>query len=169
MARCAHCGKFILGGKKEGPLRFCNDRCYEQGFLTAVADQAAPEVVTARLAQVHGGVCPICHGEGPVDVCTSHTAWSIIVMTSWQDHPQLSCARCGKKAILRGLVITSVLGWWGFPFGLVVTPWQLMNGIRSLRKLPNSETPSAELQQMIKLQVAREIQSGQLSTRAVSA
>jgi len=163
MARCANCGKFILGGKKQGPLRFCNDLCYEQGFLIAVADQAAPEVVASRLVQLREQTCPLCDGEGPVDICTSHTAWSLVVMTSWKDHPQLSCARCGKKAILRGLAFTSVFGWWGFPFGLIVTPWQLMNGIKSLRALPNAEQPSAKLQEMVKLQIAHEIQSGQLA------
>lgn len=161
MARCAHCRSFILGGKKQGSLRFCNDSCYQQGFLAVVADQVAPELVAERLNELRNQECPVCGGEGPVDICTSHTAWSIIVMTSWKDHPRLSCARCGKAAIRRGIAFTSLFGWWGFPFGVVVTPWQLMSNFKSLRRLPGAHGPSPALQEIVQLQIAQELQAGQ--------
>jgi hypothetical protein len=169
MAKCAHCGKFILGGKKEGPLRYCNDRCYEQGFLVVVAEQVAPELVAARIAEVHGQACPVCGGEAPVDICTSYTALSIFVLTTWKAKPRLSCARCGKKSIFRDIAFTSVFGWWGLPFGLILTPVQLINGFRSLGKLPKAARPSAELQEIVKLQIAREIESGQLDPKSGAA
>lgn len=161
MAKCAHCRKFIVGGKKQGRLRFCNERCYQQGFLTAVADQAAPEVVAERLNAIRKQPCPVCGGEGPVDICTSYTVWSAVVTTSWKDHARLSCARCGRASILRGMAFTSLFGWWGFPFGLVATPWQLINGCKSLRRLPRAGSPSPALQEMVKVQIAQEIQAGQ--------
>lgn len=164
MAKCTHCGKFIIGGKKQGQLRFCNDRCYQRGFLAAVADQAAPGVVAARLREIREEACPLCGGPGPIDICTSHTAWSAIVIVSWKDHPRLSCGRCGTVSIWRGIVFTFFLGWWNFPFGPVITPWQLMNGFKSLKRLPSSRGPSAELQLMVKLRVAQEIQSRQLGS-----
>jgi hypothetical protein len=157
MARCAHCNKFILGGKKQGALRFCNDECHQRGFLAPMAERAAPEQIAERIRQLHQQQCPICGGDGPVDVCTSHLAWSYLIRTSWKDRSQLSCASCGKKAIWKGLAITSLFGWWGFPFGLVATPWQLLNGIKSLRKLPAASRPSDALQHMVKLQVASQI------------
>ena len=163
MGRCAQCGKIIIGGKRQGKLRFCNDRCYEKGFLTAVAEAAAPELITARVASIHQQDCPVCGGEGPVDICTSHTAWSAVYFTSWKDYPRLSCSRCGKRAIWRGLMFTFVCGWWGFPFGVVATPWQLINGIKSLGKLPRRDSPSEELQYRIKIQIAEEIKASSSS------
>jgi hypothetical protein len=157
MAKCSYCNKFILGGKKQGSLRFCNDECHQNGFLAPLAARTAPEVVAERIREVHQQRCPVCGGSGPVDICTSHTAWSLIILTSWKDHPRLSCASCGKKSIWRGLALTSLFGWWGLPFGPIVTPLQLINGVRSLNKLPDASGPSETLQQMVKLDVASQL------------
>jgi len=154
MAKCSYCGKFILGGKKQGSLRFCSADCHEKGFLAPLAERAAPEVVETRVREVHQQRCPICGGDGPVDIFTSHTALSFFIHTFWKDHPRLSCARCGKKSIWKGLALTAVFGWWGFPFGLIATPWQLLNGVRSLSKLRDASQPSEELQRMVKREVA---------------
>jgi hypothetical protein len=158
MGRCAYCGKFIIGGKKQGSLRYCNDACHHQGFLAPVAEYAAPELVEARLTALRQQPCPICGGVGPVDLYTSHTAWSLVAVTSWKDRPRLSCVRCGRRRIRRAMAFTALCGWWGFPFGLVVTPWQLFNGAKALSKARDSSTPSDQLQQMVKLEVASSLQ-----------
>jgi predicted RNA-binding Zn-ribbon protein involved in translation (DUF1610 family) len=159
MPRCANCNKFIIGGKKQGELRFCNEDCYQRGFLARVAEEVAPELVAEQLQEIRSQDCPICGGKGPVDLSTSHTAWSIVIMTSWKDHPRLSCSKCGKKAIWRSLAFTSVFGWWGFPFGIVVTPWQLLNNFKALKKLPHVDQPSDELQHLVKTQIASELEA----------
>lgn len=159
MSRCAYCNKFILGGKKQGSLRFCNDACYQKGFLVRVAEEAEPELIAERVQAIREQPCPMCGGEGPVDLSNSHTAWSLFVLTSWRDHPSISCSSCGKKAIWKGLAFTSVCGWWGFPFGLVVTPLQLINNFKSLGKLPHSSEPSQQLQELVKLEIASELEA----------
>jgi hypothetical protein len=159
MGRCAHCNKFIIGGKKQGALRYCNDACYQQGFLAVVADQQAPGVVAARLEQYRQQACPICGGEGPIDVYTSHTAWSALVLTSWKSKPRLSCVECGRSEIRKAMAFTVICGWWGFPFGLVVTPWQLMNNVKALKKARDPSQSSSELQQLVKLEVASALQA----------
>ncbi len=69
MAQCAYCSTtIILGGKKEGDLRFCNDKCVERGFVLIVADQIPPEMLNEAVTEVHQGVCPACGGPGPIDV-----------------------------------------------------------------------------------------------------
>ena len=160
MAKCAYCNKFIIGGKKQGALRFCNDQCHQKGFLVSVAEEVAPEVIAQRVDEIRQQDCPDCSGNGPVDLSISYTAWSIVVMTSWKDHPRLSCSACGKKAIWKGIAFTSLFGWWGFPFGIVVTPWQIINGLKALKKLPHSQhQPSDDLQQMVKLEIASELEA----------
>ena len=157
MARCAHCKKFILGGKKEGHLRFCNDKCHQDGFLAPLAAQAAPTAVSALLEQMRWQACPVCGGEGPLDIHTVHTAWAYIVRTSWKDQPLLACSQCGTASIRRGIASTALLGWWGLA-GMFVAPWQLANGFRSLARTRKLNGPSEELQRLAKLAVADEIQ-----------
>ena len=43
--------------------------------------------------------------------------------------PQISCRRCGLKSQAAGAAFPLVLGWWGFPWGLVVTPVQIGRNI----------------------------------------
>lgn len=161
MGRCAYCNKFIIGGKKQGKLRFCGNDCFQYGYLFALAEEAEPGLVEEQVLAVREMDCPICGGVGPVDFSTSHRAWSVIILTSWNDSPLLSCASCGKKAIWNGIAFTSLCGWWGIPFGLLVTPWQIMNGFKSLGKIPHDGEPSEELNKRVKLQIAAEIMQNQ--------
>ena len=69
MASCAYCNTTILfGGKRNGDLRYCNDKCQQQGALASVANQLPREQVAAYLGRVHRGNCPQCDGPGPVEV-----------------------------------------------------------------------------------------------------
>lgn len=155
MGRCATCRKFIIGGPKQGDLQFCSEQCLEDGFLAPLAQRAAPELVAARAYDAHQQNCPVCGGAGPVDIYTSHTAFSLFWITSWKSQPRLCCARCGTAAIRRGLITTALFGWWGIPFGIVMTPWQLYNGVKSLANRPNPSEPSMELTRRIRIEIAR--------------
>lgn len=161
MAKCSHCGKFIMfGGKKQGELRFCSDACHQQGFLAPLAERFAPEVIEQQVRQIHQQSCPVCGGDGPADINTSRTTASILIMTSRKDSPRLSCARCGKGSINKGIASTALFGWWGFPFGFIFTPWQLFKGVKSLSNLPDASQPSEKLQRLVKLQVAGSLADG---------
>ena len=157
MGRCAYCEKFIIGGKKQGSVRFCSDTCYEQGFLAQLADQATPELIVERIQEIRARCCPVCEGEGPLDLYTTHTAWSLIVFTGWRHRPQLSCAGCGRKSIQRGLASTALLGWWSIPLGIVMTPWQLINGFKELSKCRDTSEPSTDLLDQVRLELGAEI------------
>jgi hypothetical protein len=50
-----------------------------------------------------------------------------------------------------------VAGWWGFPFGLLVTPWQLMKNVSGLMR--SSDHPSGELERIVKLDLANNLVS----------
>ena len=79
MAKCDYCGSTIIfGGKRQGDLRFCNDRCLGNGGLLLVSRQVPENVVHESLWKVHQGRCPKCTGPGPVDVHVSHRVWSAL-------------------------------------------------------------------------------------------
>lgn len=155
MAQCDACGTMILfGGVREGQRRYCNENCHLKGFLGAVGDQFPQGLLAKAVKEVHEWDCPKCGGPGPVDVHTSHTIWSAIVLTSFQSKPAVCCRNCGVKAMLGGLAFSGVLGWWGFPFGLIMTPVQIFRNLAGLVSAPDPFRPSAKLEDTIRLSIA---------------
>jgi hypothetical protein len=158
MAACSACGSSILfGGKTSGDLRFCNARCQSKGTLIMLARQLPPDLVKQRVWSVYQGACPKCHGSGPVDVHVSYQIWSALFLTSWKNTPQVSCRPCGFRSQLGNAAFSLFLGWWGIPWGLVMTPVQVVRNIVAMSKGASVSGPSADLQRIIGLALAAEM------------
>jgi len=157
MASCATCGTTILfGGKRLGDLRFCSDKCVVQGQYLAVAAQV-PESAAMELAgRIHAGLCPRCKGPGPVDVYKSFSIWSAILLTSWKTQQHICCRACGSKAQYQALLQSAVAGWWGFPWGFLITPVQIARNIGGLRREQSLGGPSPDLVRVMRLELARQ-------------
>ena len=152
MAVCDQCGTTILfGGVREGGYRFCTADCRDeaQPLLTS-AGQLPDDFVVEQARQVHGGACPKRHGPGPVDIHTKHTVWSAFVLTHWRSTPIICCQSCGTKKKLGALAFTSLFGWWGFPWGLIFTPVQIVRNLYALFVSVNPNEPSQQLVQIVR-------------------
>jgi hypothetical protein len=159
MASCAQCGSTILfGGKRQGALRFCSAKCEAQGALAVAANQLPAAAVERYLAQVHQGACPRCKGSGPVDVHTSHRVWSAVFMTSWSSRQVVACRPCGTKRKLVDALYSVTLGWWGLPWGVVMTPVQVGRNLFGAVRPPDSTRPSAALERVVRLQLASQVE-----------
>jgi hypothetical protein len=156
MAKCANCGTTILfGGKKIDDLRFCNNKCLANGQVVLVAAQIPDDVVAAQAREIHAGACPVCEkNRGPVDVHTSHKIISFLIMSSWSSTPRISCNSCGTKAQLGGLFYSLILGWWGIPWGIIMTPVQVVKNIGGLLSSEQSLTPSEQLEHLVRMGIA---------------
>ena len=166
MARCGYCNTFILiGGTKDGDLRFCNAECAARGALKRVADQLPQESVRQFIRSVHEGKCPRCQGPGPVDVHTSYRVWSALVLTSWSSRPAVTCGSCGTKSKLGNLVYCLFLGWWGLPFGVLITPVQIGRNLVALFTGPDPSTPSPKLENILRLHLAAQATSATPAAR----
>ena len=164
MARCDHCGTVILfGGVREGSRRYCDDDCRQLGQLASAADEVPPEMFEKYLLEVHEGTCPKCGGEGPVDVHTSHRIWSALVLTSCNSNPEVCCRSCGREAKLLALVTAGLFGWWGFPFGILMTPLQIARNIYGLAVSADPTRPSDALRQIVRMQVAGQVRQAALA------
>lgn len=157
MATCAYCNTTILfGGRKQGELRFCNAECERKGAVAAIARAVPADHVRRRALQVHAGACPLCAGSGPVDVYTSYRVWSAVALTSWSSRPAVCCGACGTRRALGDAVFSLLLGWWGLPWGLLMTPVQIIRNVVTLVRRPAPHAPTPALEQMVRLQIAQE-------------
>ena len=55
---------------------------------------------------------------------------------------------------MRALLSSTLLGWWGFPWGLLVTPMQIARNISALTRRPDPLTPSPELLRAARIHIA---------------
>lgn len=155
MARCGTCNTIILfGAMKDGDRSFCNPGCHEAMLLERASKAIPEEVIRGRLEEIHRSDCPVCAGPGPVDLHESHHVWSLIVFTSSQRKVQLSCQSCGTRARLMATVSSGLFGWWGMPWGLIMTPVQIVRNLAGLAGGPDPEIPSEALERAVRLDVA---------------
>jgi hypothetical protein len=158
MATCDYCkSTILLGGSRVGDLRFCNDKCRAKGSTIILSRQIPQHVVDQQVSAIHHGLCPSCKGIGPVDVHMSYRVWSAILLTRWQSIPTVSCRACGKKKQIFGALFSALFGWWGFPWGLVMTPLQIVRNIGGLIRGPDPRHPSDKLQNLVRLHMASQL------------
>ena len=161
MPNCAYCNTFIIfGGKKQGGRTFCNDKCLQNGYVLTAADRLSQRSVDIAVDEVHQGECPKCGGPGPVDVHVSHTVWSVVYLTSWKSKPHLCCRSCGRKEQLGGLLFSGLLGWWGFPWGLIMAPIQVCRNISGMIGGPDPDVPSEQLESLVRVDLAERVERG---------
>lgn len=155
MAKCGYCGSMILfGGKKAGSSRFCNHNCLQGGALLSLSEQIPEKIVQQALTSVHRGRCPECKGPGPVDVHISHRVWSLFLVTSWGRQQRLSCRPCGIRSQVGNLAFSLLLGWWGFPWGVIMTPVQVGRNVAAMLRGRDQRAPSADLTRLVRLNLA---------------
>ena len=155
MANCAYCNSFILfGGVKADGFTFCNAKCRTNGFYLSVAQQIPEATLLGTIEQIDRAGCPKCKRPGPVEVHTAHTVWSAVLLTSWQSRPQVSCRSCGVKHQIGSAALSAVVGWWGFPWGLIMTPVQIGRNVHGM--FSNPAHPSPQLKRIVGLTLAQQ-------------
>jgi hypothetical protein len=155
MAACAYCGATILfGGSRIGNQRFCNATCAQRGNWLALSRQLPDAEVNQQVLAVFQGRCPQCGGSGPVDVHTSYKVYSFLIMTRWVNTPRVSCRSCGVKKQMAGAGISLLLGWWGFPWGLIMTPVQIGRNLAEAWSSPDPTRPSGKLEKLVRVNLA---------------
>lgn len=155
MASCDYCGEhYNFGALKAGSYFFCTGQCYERGKVLEILDQVQPGQIAQYIDQESRGRCGTCALNAVLDVRSSHRVYSLLVYTSWRSINKLECRDCSRKRQIRDLLFSVLFGWWGVPWGLFITPLQI---IRNLRDMSSTEVPSYRFKQIIKLDLARRL------------
>ncbi len=160
MAKCSTCGKIMFGGLRTGSLRFCSSRCQNSGRVLSAAAVLPDDVVESMAQQIHSGPCQKCGGPGPIDIYRYHRVWSAVVLTRWSSASQASCRGCGLKSQAGSIAFSALAGWWGFPWGLVFTPVQIIRNIGAIACPPDPTAPSDALKRAARLRLASRVQNG---------
>jgi hypothetical protein len=168
MAQCGYCGTTILfGGVRDGAQRFCNNTCHQNAYVLSVAQHVPADLVDRQTEEVFRGNCPKCRGIGPIDVHKVHRVWSVLVLTNWSSYQQVCCRSCATKSQLGGALFCLFLGWWGFPWGLVLTPVQITRNIVGMWAGPDSSRPSADLRKLVQVNLGLQmLQAGSQTAAA---
>jgi len=56
----------------------------------------------------------------------------------------------GRRSVL------PVLGWWGFPWGLILTPIQVGRNLVGVARPPEASKPSPQLEKVLRIAMARQ-------------
>ena len=159
MAVCDYCNKsFNLFGVHENGHSFCSAKCRDQGqLLLKSLDRFSPQEVEAYIERVQNGPCKQCGQSGPIDLYQSYRVVSMIIITRWTTQNHFVCRSCARKEQLKSLAFSALLGWWGIPFGLILTPIQIIRNIVGLLGQSDVSHPSARLQNLLKINLARQL------------
>jgi hypothetical protein len=168
MAKCGYCGSFIIIGgvrARDHSARYCNAKCYQNANILRLTTNVAPEVLEREVERLWSGVCPECRGPGPVDVHKIHEVWSALVITRWSTKAQVSCHSCAIKRQLRGTVLSFFLGWWGIPWGIILTPVQISRNIVGAIRGPNAARASEGLRKTMLVTIGAQIIAGEKAAK----
>jgi hypothetical protein len=152
MAKCDFCGSNIwFGGVQFDEYKFCNRTCEQNAYALVAAKHIPEDYLREQVIALHQAPCPRCSGQGPVDVHTSYRIWSALVLTSWRNQPHICCRQCGRMEQLKDGLFSLFLGWWGFPWGLLVTPVQVVSNLVGYFGGAKSTEPSKELYRLVQI------------------
>lgn len=162
MSTCATCSKWIMfGGKRVGSRRYCSKKCMAADEYGRLAESIPAKDIEQLATKLRSTRCSSCNSLGPVDVFPSYFIYSAIIWTSWRKSGELSCRSCARKRQAKSLAASLLLGWWGFPFGLVATPIIVLANVVAMARNPMTKPPGKNLKQYAKLVAAHELWKAQ--------
>ena len=157
MASCATCNSFIIvGGEKVDEFRFCNKKCLESGGVYIEATKVTDAEIDALAKEIHAGVCPMCEERSGVEIRKSYDIVSFVFYTRHSTHTHICCRVCALKKQSIDFVGSFFLGWWGVPWGLLITPVQLLSNIGAMLFPPNTDEPSKDLRAATRMLIAQQ-------------
>jgi hypothetical protein len=128
---CHTCDAIILfGGVMRDGHRYCGRRCAEEAELGRAVEMIPEDVAEHEALRVRKDPCPLCgRPETDVDLRASYRVTGFLLHTSVSTRRQICCRICGTREAAKAVAYTMIFGWWGFPWGPLLTP---LNVVRNL-------------------------------------
>ncbi len=158
---CPTCSKTILfGGIKEGDKKYCSKQCHEEGEINRIAESFSDQTIEVFSTEIYNGTCPECGGSGPIDVHKSYFVYSFLISTNYQTNENVLCKKCATKKQWGDLIRSFFVGWWGLPFGLIITPIMIIANIIAMFQNPHLKGPTKALNERSRLLLAAQQMEG---------
>ncbi|RDZ28726.1 hypothetical protein [Lysobacter silvisoli] len=160
---CDRCGKSCgASAVGNGAQTFCSTACRRLTELMEAAAEFDDDDVHRHALVLQRGACPGCLRQGtPIEVRRSYHVWSAIFLTRWGTSQKVRCRRCGIRNNLTDAAFSATLGWWGFPFGLLMTPVQILRNLGEMLISDRPRPPSRELLELARLDLGQQVLQGQ--------
>lgn len=138
---------------------FCSGNCRREGEVLSALDDLPAGTLDAHIRQVCHGACPSCGKTTNLNLYPSHYVFSALIITQWRSKSLIACRQCGLKSQLLATLSSTLLGWWGVPWGLFVTPMQIFRNIAAISS-SRKNVLSPQLRSTLALNLARHLSAG---------
>jgi hypothetical protein len=122
-----------------------------------MASQDIEDYIREQVREIHQGNCPRCGASGPVDLHTSYWVWSALFFTRWGSSPLICCRKCGRTEQIKASLFSLFLGWWGFPWGILMTPFQIIRNLMGIFGGPSDTKPSENLYMVVHKHITQDL------------
>jgi hypothetical protein len=93
------------------------------------------EEITELSKKLRDLPCPLCGNKtSKLNGTVMHTVKSFVLFSTFRQEPIIGCPDCLDKKNQESITSTAILGWWGFPSGLLKTPLYIYNNIKSKKQ-----------------------------------
>ena len=114
----------------------------EHSFKEKIAkpdEQTSPQYTVTEIEDYAGMLvqlpCPICdRTTQPLNGTIAYTVKSFIAYTQMRKKVFIACPDCLTKKNNQAIVISALLGWWGFPWGLIKTPQYIYYNVKAKKE-----------------------------------
>lgn len=155
-SECDFCGSSArFSALLDEGQRFCSKACLRNARLLEISEDISKEEILSHAFTIKNGTCPECQQAGSkTEVRRYYRVWSAGIFTQWTNRTHICCHSCGRKANLGSIVFCTLLGWWAIPWGVIMTPAQILANITEMFKPLSDPAPSDELLQAARLDLA---------------
>lgn len=96
--------------------------------------------ITELSQKIRNLPCPLCGSKTlKLNGTVMHTVKSFILFSSFRKEPIIACPDCLDKKNQESITSTVLLGWWGFPWGIIKTPIYIYYNIKAKKENRNTE------------------------------
>lgn len=138
--------------------RFCSESCLRNARLLEISEDIPKEAIFQYACSIKEGPCPSCQQySSKTEVRPYYRVWSIGIFTHWTTGTHICCRSCGRKTNFLSLIFCTAFGWWGMPWGLIITPAQIIANIAEMLRSRGDSAPSEELLLAARLDLAAKL------------
>jgi hypothetical protein len=156
--QCDYCGSSArFSYVSDDGQRFCNQTCLRDARLMEEAEDIDLLDIEKHALEIRNSDCPVCKRQnGIVEVRWKYRVWSAFYITRWTKTKSVCCKSCGRKQNSSSIAFSAFLGWWGVPWGIIITPAQIISNIVEMFRSDDRSAPSADLLLAARLNLANQ-------------